>query len=172
MNTNSFGKQALKLRFGSRDRIGLYELIASLRGAQTGIVTTLRDIRDGYSQRHDYRAKVVEDWIGAMENGASFAEAMKWWVPSSEHKLIAAGERGHGLDQGLHEAGVLSNAVERSSSAIIGGMIFPLAMMGMLIGGLVVLQVQMMPIFKNMVPIEHWPSSVKNLSLLLAIFGA
>jgi type II secretory pathway component PulF len=170
MSENSFGKHVLKFRFGLKARISLYERIAAFLEAEIDIVATLRAIRDRYTQRKDYRAKVLSDWIATMEEGSSFSEAVKWWIPSSEHMLIAAGERGEGLINGLHEATVLSNAAARNKSAIIGGMVFPIALFGMIIGLLIMFQIQMVPIFKSLIPIERWPSSAKTLNSLSYFF--
>lgn len=164
VSVSSYNQEAgqsrlLRARFGLKARISLYERIAAFLEADIDIVSTLRAIRDRYKLRKDYRAKIIGTWIAQMEEGSGFSDAIKWWLPPSEHMLIAAGDRGEGLIHGLHEATVLSNAAARNKGAIIGGLVFPTVLFAMIIGLLIMFQVQMVPTFKNLLPVERWTGS-------------
>ena len=165
-----FRKKLLQMRFGLSARISIYERVAAFMEAEIDIVSTLTAIRDRYTQRKDHRAGIMAEWISTMQNGASFSDAIKEWVPSSEYMLISAGERGVGLIHGLKEATVLSNAAARNKGAILGGILFPLALFGMIIGLMIMFQTQMVPVFKGLLPIERWPASAKILNNLSYFF--
>lgn len=157
-----------RLTFGLKTRLSLYERIEAFMVAGVDVVTTLRTIRNRYQGRRRTRgkAKVLDSWIRAMERGGTFSDAIKAWVPSSEHMLISSGERGEGIISGLQEARVLSEATARSKAAIYGGTIFPGVLFAMIIGMLIMFQVQMVPIFEGLLPVERWPGSAQTLNSL------
>lgn len=159
-----------KLRFGLSARIGLYERIAAFLEANIDIVNTLKSIRDRYRKSKDYRAQILDDWIGIMDRGGKFADAVRPWVPPAEHMLIAAGERGEGLIHGLREATVLSNAAAKNKGAIIGGVVMPIVLITMIFLMLIGFQTQMVPVFKNLLPIDRWPDAAQNLYHLSKFF--
>ena len=162
------GLSLQKLTFGLKARLSLYERIEAFLVAGIDIVTTLRTIRDRYNSRRSTKgkAKILDSWIRAMERGGTFSDALRPWVPTSEHMLIASGERGEGIIPGLREARVLSEASAKSKAAILGGTIFPSVLFAMIIGMLIMFQVQMVPIFKGLLPIERWPGSAQTLNTL------
>ena len=157
-----------KLSFGLKARVSMYERIEAFLEAGIDMVTTLRTIRERYKQRRSTqgRAKILDSWIRSMERGGTFSDAIREWVPTSEHMLIASGERGQGIISGLQEARVLSQASAKSKAAILGGTIFPSVLFAMIIGMLIMFQVQMVPIFKQLLPIERWPGSAQTLNSL------
>lgn len=159
-----------KATFGLKTRLSLYKRIEAFLVAGVDVVTTLRTIRGRYMARRRTRgkAKVLEAWIRSMERGASFSDAIREWVPASEYMLISSGERGEGIIQGLQEARVLSSATARSKAAIYGGTVFPSVLFAMLIGMLIMFQVQMVPIFEGLLPVERWPGSAQTLNSLSA----
>lgn len=151
----------LKLRFGLKARISLYERIVAFLQADIDIVSTLMAIRNRYRERKDYRAIVIDSWIGEIERGGSFSDAMLEWVPPSEHMLISAGDRGEGLITGLQQATVMSNAAARSKGAIIGGLIFPIVLFSMILMLMIMFQSKMVPIFSQLMPVAQWPGSAR-----------
>ena len=157
------GRSIAKFRFGLKARISLYERIADFLDAQIDIVSTLKALRDRYIKSKDYRAQILTEWITNMERGAVFSDSLREWVPPAEHMLISAGERGIGLKNGLTEAKVLSTASSDTKAAIAGGIIFPIALFGMIIGLMFMFQTQQVPAFTSMLPIERWPPSAKML---------
>lgn len=163
MSSLDFGRGLAKLRFGLKARISIYERIADFLDAQIDIVSTLKSLRDRYAKTKDYRSRILAEWISNMERGVVFSEAIKDWVPPSEHMLISAGERGTGLKNGLVEAKVLSMASSQTKAAIIGGLVFPLALFGMIIGLMFMFQKMQVPAFTGMLPLERWPPSAKTL---------
>lgn len=152
-----------KARFSLKSRISIYERIADFLDAQIDIVSTLKSLRDRYAKTNDYRARILNEWILNMEHGVVFSEAIKDWIPPAEHMLISAGERGVGLKNGLVEAKVLSTASAQTKAAVLGGLIFPLALFGMIIGLMFMFQTQQVPAFTAMLPLERWPSGAKLL---------
>ena len=166
----NFSLAVQKLTFGLKARLSLYERIEAFLVGGIDVVTTLKTIRDRYKNRRSTRgkAKILDSWIKSMERGSTFSDALREWVPASEHMLISSGEKGEGIIQGLQEARVLSAASAKSKAAIMGGTIFPAVLFAMIIGMLIMFQVQMVPIFKGLLPVERWPGSAQTLNTLSA----
>lgn len=170
----------MKFRFGLDKRIGLYEKIAAFLEAGIDLTATLKQIRDRYAIRKDFRAVIITLWLAKMDAGLKFADAIAEWVPPGELMLIEAGERGGGLITGLQEAVVLSNASAKNKSAIIKGVSMPAVLFCMIIGMLIMFEIQMVPTFAALLPIEKWPATplllhnissfLKSNILLIAIF--
>lgn len=153
----------LKATFTLSRRIGMYEKIGAFLEARIDLVSSLRAIRDRYAERKDSRAAIMSEWIRDLDNGKKFADSIAPWIPSSELMLIEAGERGGGLEAGLREAVVLSSASSKNKSAIIQGVAFPIALVGMLMGMLCMFQIKMAPVFRDLMKPEKWPDSARLL---------
>lgn len=158
----------LKLRFGLKDRIGLYERICAFLENNIDIVSTLISIRDRYKKGKDYKYKILNEWIHVMNHGGKFADALQPWVPAAEHMLISAGEKGQGLIGGLKEATVLSSAAAKNKKAIIGGLATPVFLTLMILGMLAGFQLKMVPIFAGLLPVEQWPTNASVLNTVSA----
>lgn len=156
----------LRARLTLSKRIGMYEKIQAFLEGKFDLVSSLKSIRDRYAGRKDFRAVIMSQWIQELERGARFADALAPWVPPSELMLIEAGERGGSLSTGLAEAVVLSTASARNRAAIIGGVAFPAALVGMLLGMLSMFQVKMAPVFRGLMPVEKWPESAQTLNAI------
>ena len=156
----------MKFRLSLSKRIGMYEKIQAFLEAKIDLVSSLKSIRDRYAARKDFRAVIMSQWISELEQGRRFADALASWVPASELMLIEAGERGGALSAGLAEAVVLSTASQRNKAAIIGGVAFPAALVGMLMGMLSMFQIKMAPVFKGLMPVAKWPESARLLDTI------
>ena len=153
----------LGFRFGLSKRITMNEKITAFLEANIDLVRSLQTIRDRYAQRKDFRAAIMSDWIATLEEGKKFADSLAPWVPPGELMLIEAGERGGSLVTGLKEAVVLSSAASKNKTAIIAGVAFPIVLFMMLGGMLIMFQLQMVPVFENLLPIPEWPASAQTL---------
>lgn len=158
-----------RMTFSMKTRMGLYERVGAYVENGVDIVTTMQTIRRRYEQKRSTKKKalILKEWIEVMEYGGEFHDAIKDWVPSSEHMLIAASHGSDGgLVAGLREARVLSGASAKAKGAIMGGTVFPLVLFAMIIGMLIMFQIQMVPIFKTLLPIPKWPDSAQTLNTL------
>jgi len=153
----------LKFFFSLKKRISLYERLEQFLEAGIDVVNALTSIRNRYAKAKDFRAKIMDRWLQALAKGQRFENAIRPWIPATEHMLISAGERGEGLRKGLKEATVMSMASARTKAAIIAGTMYPLALVGMLFGMLIMFQTKMAPVFITLKPLASWPSSGKTL---------
>lgn len=155
-----------KFRFGLKKRISLYDRLSSFLDASIPIVDAIDTIAARYAKNSDARANVLGNWSQGMAAGMRFSDAVKPWVPASEHMLIAAGESGKGLVVGLMEASHLSKASAKAKATIIGGSIKPLVLFLLLFLLFVGVRLKMVPIMLELLPLEKWPSGGKMLYAL------
>lgn len=153
-----------KARFGLKERISLYERLTAFLENNIDAVTSLKRIRKRYLANKDYRANIIGDWLETMEQGGKLSDALLEWVPPAEHMLISSGETGGGLSKGLKEAVVVSEAAAKMKSAIVGGAAYPVVLMVMLLGMLLMFKSQMVPVFEKLLPVEAWPGSAQSLN--------
>jgi type II secretory pathway component PulF len=153
-----------KMKFGISARISLYERLADFLDNKFPVEETLETIGMRYTKRKDYRAGIITDWRRKMAIGQKFSDAIKMHVPSEERVLISAGESsGGGLPQGLREAIRLSKSMASIKNTIIAGAAYPLVLIMMILGMAAMFYLQMVPVFKNILPIQYWPDSGKTL---------
>lgn len=167
-------KAYLKLRFtgimGLSKRTSMYEKIAAFLAEKNNLNDSLVKIRNRYAQRKDFRAAILSEWIRGIEHGSKFSVAIAEWIPTSEMMLIEAGERGGTLALGLREASNMSKAAFQSKTAIIAGVAMPVFLLALLTVLLIVFQWRIAPIFKELLPVEKWPTSAKSLDILSGFF--
>lgn len=178
---NSFQHRLLRFQLGLSARISLYKRLSQFIDAQITLGESLERIRRRYRQQAsllekirmrfdrnfkpegDFRAKILGDWVDRMAEGGQFPDAIRNWIPTGEHMLIAAGARGAGLATGMKEAANLSVANAQMKKAIIGQSIQPGVLILALVGMFMLFQRKMVPIFRTIKPVEAWPSSALKL---------
>ena len=181
IKTNSFQFRLLKFMLTLRARISLYKRLSQFIEAQITLNESLDRIRRRYRQQTslleklrmkldqnfqpqgDFRAQILGDWIDRMADGAHFQDAIRPWIPTGEHMLIAAGVRGAGPATGMREAANLSMANSVMKKTIIGQSIQPVVLLMALVAMFILFQKKMVPIFKTLKPVAQWPSSAMKL---------
>lgn len=163
----NYKKAYQNFRFGLSARISLYERLADFLDNKFPIDDTLETISLRYKKQKDYRADILNIWRKKIAIGQKFSEAIKDHVPSAERILIASGESGSGgLPQGLREAIRLSKSMAAVKTAIIAGVSYPLALVGMMCLLIAMFATQISPIFKSILPVSQWPESGQTLDMI------
>ena len=152
-NANKF----LKFRFGTAHRISMYKRLMAFLKEEFPVYESLVKFKTRFDKKNDYRGKIIAIWLEEMNNGVSFSNAIKGWVPDSELNLISAGEEGKGLDTGLAEAIKFSISGKEIKAAVIGGVSYPLILLIVVLGFISMFSLQMAPAYLGILPIERWP---------------
>lgn len=147
----------LKFRFKTEHRIALYKRIMSFLRSNFAIYVSLVKIKDRFEKKNDYRAVIIQQWLNRLAQGQSFSKALEGWVPTAELNLIAAGEQGQGLDNGLEEAIKFTTASKEIKGAIIGGATYPVILLMVVLGFIGMFSSQMAPAYMSILPVERWP---------------
>lgn len=153
----------LKFQFGLKHRIGLYKKLKSYIEEEFPVYDSLLKFKGRYEKNKDFRAKIIEIWLEKMKHGASFTKAITGWVPESELNLISAGEDGKGLDKGLAEAIKFASSSQEIKNTIIGGAMYPLFLLIVVLGFVAMFSLQMAPAYLRILPLERWPDMGQTL---------
>jgi type II secretory pathway component PulF len=151
----------LKFRLGLDARINIYERLKAYTEEEFPVYESLLKFKQRYDKKKDFRGKIMSHWLEKMKNGATFSQAIKGWVPESELNLIAAGEDGTGIENGLKEAIKFGKSSQKIKSTIIGGATYPIVLLLVILGFTAMFSKQMAPTYLNILPLERWPDGGK-----------
>jgi len=96
-------------------------------------------------------------WLEKIKSGSKFSQAVQGWIPEAELNLIAAGEDGKGIENGLGEAIKFAKSSQKIKSTIIGGAMYPLVLLLVILGFTSMFSLQMAPTYLGILPLEKWP---------------
>lgn len=160
---NSFEIIILKARFTLSKRIKLYKKLMQYTKQGFPVFDTLIKLKRRQDSRKNFQGKIFEVWIQEMKKGKQFYQAIDGWVPVSELNLIAAGERGQGIHVGLEEAIRFTESFSKIKSIIIGGSIYPVALLGIAFFFIGSFSKQLAPVFLSFLNLEYWPADAQFL---------
>lgn len=98
----------------------------------------------------------LADWRDKIKNGRRISQAIDGWVDRDEQMLLAAGEQSGRLDEALVSTAEIMEAKKKIRGAVIGGMIYPIVMMIIAIGVLIMFSYKIIPSFTRVVSDEKW----------------
>lgn len=147
----------LKFRFTLKHRINLYERLKSYTEEEFPVYESLARFKARYDRKKDFRGKIIGHWLDNMQGGLQFSKVIKGWVPDSELNLIAAGEEGSGIEKGLGEAIKFAKSAQKIKSIIIGGSMYPLILLLVVLGFIAMFSLQMAPTYLGLLPLHKWP---------------
>lgn len=98
----------------------------------------------------------LADWKEKIKNGRRISQAIDGWVDRDEQMLIAAGEQSGKLDEALISTAEIMEAKKKIRGAVIGGMIYPVVMMVIAVGVLIMFSYKIIPSFTKVVSDEKW----------------
>lgn len=148
----------LKFRFSLKHRINLYERLKSYTEEEFPVYESLVRFKARYDKTKDFRGKIIGIWLDSMQGGQSFSKVIKGWVPESEVNLIAAGEDGAGIEKGLGEAIKFAYSAQRIKNIIIGGAMYPMILLFVVLGFIAMFSLQMAPTYLGLLPLAQWPT--------------
>ena len=156
----------LKLRFKLKDRISIYEKLQSYIEEEFPVYDSLLKFKQRYDKKKDFKGKIIGFWLEKIKKGDSFSKAIAGWVPESELNLIAAGENGTGIADGLKEAIKFANSTQKIKSTIIGGAMYPIVLLLVVFVFTAMFSKQIAPAYLDILPLERWPSSGQTFYLM------
>lgn len=152
----------LKFKLGLKERINIYERLKSYTEEEFPVYESLVKFKMRYDKKKDFRGKIIGIWLEKMKAGYSFSQAINGWVPEAELNLISSGEDGAGIEKGLAEAIKFGKSAQKIKSTIIGGSLYPLILLLVVLGFIAMFSKQMAPTYLNILPLERWPDMGQN----------
>ncbi len=152
----------LKSKLGLDTRVQLYEKLKSFTEEEFPVFESLGKFKQRYDLKKDPRGKIIGIWLDDMRSGANFSTAVKGWIPDAELNLIQAGEDGSGIEKGLAEAIKFGKSSAKIKSVIIGGAMYPVIMLLVIMGFIAMFNKQMAPTYLEFLPVERWPEAGRH----------
>lgn len=160
MNIDGMKERFIRFQFNAKVRERTYRKISSFLRNGVSLPDTLRVIHrhatDDGKKPNDPLAVVIKDWIDKVSNGQSFGRAVTKWVPAGDRIVIEAGEAAGSLADALDNAMFIQKSAKRIKSTIISGVAYPIVLITMGIGLLLIFAYRIVPAFSDILPREKW----------------
>jgi type II secretory pathway component PulF len=157
---NSFEEKFVKLQFSGKMRLGAYRKL--IRFLKNGVpMTQALDIMYNHAS-HDgkkpkaIQAVVFDAWRRNARNGMGFGRAITGWVPDKDRLVIEAGEQAGKLDVAIGNAVYIFEGSKKIKGAIVGGLAYPIFLVLIAVGFMVMFGVQVIPAFEEVMPRSKW----------------
>lgn len=167
---SGFEKFFAGLQFGFGKRLDLYRQISAL--AKTGMSKTDAvsmsykvASREGEKPK-EALAVVLGDLILSMKNGDSFGTALSKWAPIDDVMVIEAIEESPDFSFYLDRYCEMMVKKAKIRSTIIGGLIYPIALLGAIYGLMYYFGQEVTPKIEPLLPIEQWTGAASFLAFL------
>lgn len=159
-----------KTQFTDDARLRLYRKIAKLLANGLPLLKILEELLDRASDRgrkpKEPLAIVLDDCRRAVQNGRLLSEGLEWWAPQTERMIIMAGEQSGRLENTLVSVGDVVRAEKRIKSVIAGGVVYPFAVMTLILLYLYLFGSRVVPEFGRLVDPTAWRGAAKSLYLM------
>ncbi|WP_339057580.1 type II secretion system F family protein [Candidatus Regiella endosymbiont of Tuberolachnus salignus] len=149
--------------FSSRDRLTLYEDLAFLLDNNRTLevaLTHMRDAATDFGRCHSPSAVWLNDCLHAISNGHSLDVALKRWVPCQEAAIISAGVMEGRVPEALRRAMTVVQGIDEMKSSVLSTLGYPMALIGTVVGIMVLVSQHFIPQLAKMVPRETWQGGI------------
>lgn len=167
-------KSLAKIQFGYKKRKEFYNQMISLDEAGVSKVDALRMIWDIASlegkKPKEALPIIITDVMDRLKGGYTFGRALKPWIPQDEFMAIEAIEGSSDFAGNLKEFLFLSEKQKGIRGKIIGGLLYPAFLMGIVIGVIFYFGATVVPVLSGILPPERW-AGMAYVLYLLAIFA-
>jgi len=146
-------------RFDAGSRKRLWRKLSKL--IENGVpildaLTSIHSRRVSAGQGNHPTAIALNEWIKKIRNGHRLSQATEGWIDRDEQMLLAAGEQSGKLDEALLSISEIMEAKKKIRSAVIGGLAYPLVMLMLGFGVLIMFSFKIIPEFSRVVSDDKW----------------
>ncbi|MBJ7311952.1 type II secretion system F family protein [Rugamonas sp. CCM 8940] len=151
-------------------RLRLYRKIAKMLGNGLPLLRIMEELQGRASQQgkrpNEPLALVLDDCRRMVQNGRLLAEALDWWVPRTEQMILMAGEQSGRLEATLMALIDVVQAAKKIRNVILGGVVYPVAVFGLVLAYIYLFGTRVIPQFARMVDPSGWHGAAKSLYLM------
>lgn len=167
-------KALAKMQFGYKRRKEFYNQMISLDEAGVSKVEALRMIWDIASlegkKPKEALPIIISDIMENLKGGATFGQALKPWIPQDEFMAIEAIEGSSDFAGNLKEFLFLAEKQKSIRGKIIGGLLYPVFLLGIVVGVIFYFGATVVPVLTEILPPERW-AGMAYILYLLSIFA-
>ncbi len=153
-------------RSSNKTRLKMYRKIASLMSNRFSLMDALemlyRGVSDNGKNPYEPMAIAIVSWMKTLQNGLTFADALKGWAPGRERLMLSTGDVSN-LESALLNLIKVTEGSTKMIRPIVGAIAYPsfLTFMSVLI--LYAIGVYMVPPMKEAAPDVHWKGTAGDL---------
>jgi len=159
-----------KLQLSDAVRLNLYRKIAKMLSNGLPLLKILEELwkraSDDGRKPNEPMAVVLDDCKRMVQNGRMLSEGLTWWVPKTEQMIIMAGEQSGRLESTLIAIIDVVQAGKKIKSVIIGGVLYPIAILMLVVAYLYIFGTRVIPQFTQMVDPTTWRGAAKSLYIM------
>lgn len=169
MAMSGFEQRFIKLQFSGGSRLRIYRKLERFIRNGITITNALETIwrhssQDGRKPKNP-SAVVVDAWRRQINEGKSLGVAVAGWVPENDRVVIEAGSQSD-LPSALENACFLHESQRRIRSALIAGLAYPIVLVLVAVGFMVIFGTQVIPAFETILPRDQWTGVGYQMSLM------
>lgn len=159
-----------RTQFTDSVRLRLYRKIAKMLSNGLPLLKIIEELQDRASRQgrnpREPLAMTLDDCRRMVQNGRLLAEALEWWVPKTEQMIIQAGEQSGRLESSLNAVVDVVQASKKIQSVIVGGIMYPMAVFGLILAYIYMFGTRVIPEFARMVDPTRWHGAARSLYLM------
>ena len=152
--------------FSNKSRLKIFRKIASLmknRFSLMNAIDLLYDsLSDGGKNSSDPMAIALASWGKSLQNGLTFADALKGWAPSRERLMLSVGDVSD-LENALLNLIKVTEGTSKMIRPIIGAITYPAFLFLMAILVIYAIGVYMVPPMLEAAPGVYWKGAARDL---------
>lgn len=150
----------IKLQFSAKVRTRIYRKLVRFLENSMSLAHAL-DVMHGHATEDGRKPKnataiVLDHWRREVRNGKSFGKAIEGWVPESDRLVIEGGDKAGKLVIAINKAILISESTRKIKGTLVGGLAYPVLLIAVAIGFLVMFGLQVVPAFEEILPREKW----------------
>lgn len=160
LDMKSLERAFAKLQIGGKVRLRTYRKIVRFLKSGVQIAVALEIMwkfasNDGRKKSAPL-AIALHEWRRSIMDGQPFAQAIKGWVPERDRSVIEAGEKAGRLDLAIENAIFIHEGSSKVVTTLVAGLAYPTLLVGVAVGLLTILTMQIIPAFDAVKPKATW----------------
>lgn len=153
-------------KMSNKTRLKMYRKIASLMANRFSLMDALDLLYDGASNGgkspSEPIAIAIAAWSKSLQNGLTFADALKGWAPARERLMLSTGDVSN-LESALLNLIKVTEGTTKMVRPIVGAIVYPAFLMFMSVLILYGIGAYMVPPMQEAAPNVRWRGSAKTL---------
>lgn len=152
--------------FSNKTRLKIYRKLASLMANRFSLMDALDLLYNGASDNgknpYEPMAIAIVSWMKTLQNGLTFADALRGWAPGRERLMLSTGDVSN-LESALLNLIKVTEGSTKMIRPIVGAIAYPAFLMMMSILILYAIGVYMVPPMQEAAPNVKWTGTARDL---------
>lgn len=158
---DGFHEVRAKLAFGPKARAEFYALLQAFVADAVPLFDAVRDVHEGYVASGSAKRLITERILGGARGASGsvrrMSESMAWCASPAEVLALDAGEQAGTVALGLQTARDVALRNAQLLKSIVGRLLYPIGFLAGLVGLLIFVRSELIPLFTDLLPRAKWP---------------